>query len=167
MVKIYHTMPRYATKWKEHTTWKVSCFIVNLAYLNIKLHSLEFWAMIKILFVCHGTTLIGWDLPRETTINHDLYWNYYQFTTFLSSDMNLLQQKTVLKEANNAFFGTAFCLSAVSAKTCFRHTNKLQGFFFFRKTFTVWSTNSHTGGSSHLSYRIHRYRAWCQFLKGM
>ena len=29
--------------------------------------------MIKILFVCHGTTLINWDLPRETTINYDLY----------------------------------------------------------------------------------------------
>ena len=29
--------------------------------------------MTKILFVCHGTTLIDWDLPRETTINHDLY----------------------------------------------------------------------------------------------
>ena len=29
--------------------------------------------MVKILFLCHGTTLIDWDLPRETTINHDLY----------------------------------------------------------------------------------------------
>ena len=45
--------------------------------------------------------------------------NYYNFTTFLSSDMNLLQQKTVLKEANNAFFRTAFCLSAIFSKTYF------------------------------------------------
>ena len=33
--------------------------------------------------------------------------------------MNLLQRKTVLKEANIAFFRTAFCLSAISSKTCF------------------------------------------------
>ena len=33
--------------------------------------------------------------------------------------MNLLQQKTVLKEAKNAFFRTAFCLSAILSKTCF------------------------------------------------
>ena len=34
---------------------------------------------------------------------------YYKFTTFLSSDMILLQRKTVPKEANSASFGTAFC----------------------------------------------------------
>ena len=42
-----------------------------------------------------------------------------QFCNVLSSDMNLLQQKTVLKEADNAFFRTAFCLSAILSKTCF------------------------------------------------
>ena len=33
--------------------------------------------------------------------------------------MNLLQQKTVLKKANNAFFRTAFCLSAILSKRVF------------------------------------------------
>ena len=33
--------------------------------------------MIKILFVCHGTTLINRDLLRETTINCLLPSNYY------------------------------------------------------------------------------------------
>ena len=75
--------------------------------------------MIRILFVCHGTTSISLSLPRGATINHVTHPNYYNFTTFLSSDMNLLQQKAVLKEANIAFFGTAFCLSAISSKTCF------------------------------------------------
>ena len=44
---------------------------------------------------------------------------YYKFTTFLSSDMILLQRKTVPKEANSASSGAAFCLSAILSKTCF------------------------------------------------
>ena len=75
--------------------------------------------MIKILFCCHGTTSISWDFPRGATINHVTHPNYYNFTTLLSPDMNLLQQKTVLKEANIAFFRTVFCLSAIFSKTCF------------------------------------------------
>ena len=80
--------------------------------------------MIKILFVCHSTTSISLSLPRGATINHGIFSNYYDFTTFLSSDMDLLQQKAVLKEANIAFFRTVFYLSAISSKTCFlRQTN--------------------------------------------
>lgn len=33
--------------------------------------------MTKILFVCHGTTLISCDLLRETTINLVLHPKYY------------------------------------------------------------------------------------------
>ena len=67
--------------------------------------------MVKVLFVCHGTTLIGWDLPRETTINHDLYWNYYQFTTFLSSDMMKDKLKAVQRGRKTPLSGLLFvCL---------------------------------------------------------
>lgn len=72
--------------------------------------------------------LLVFDMKKEKEIEHTkkieeklviTHPNYYNFTTFLSSDMNLLQQKTVLKEANYAFFGTAFCLSAIFSKTYF------------------------------------------------
>ena len=35
--------------------------------------------MIKILFVCHGTTLISLEIPPKTTI---FFAFYYKFTTF-------------------------------------------------------------------------------------
>ena len=67
--------------------------------------------MINILFICHGTTLIGWDLPRETTINHDLHWNYYPFTTFLSSDMMKDKRNAVQRGRNTPLSGLLFlCL---------------------------------------------------------
>ena len=91
----------------------------NLAKQGKSRHWRRNFIVIKILFVCHGTTSISWVMPGGATINHVTHPNYYNFTTFLSSDMNLLQQKTVLKEANNAFFRTAFCLSAILSKTCF------------------------------------------------
>ena len=68
-------------------------------------------AMKKILFVCHGTTLIGWDLPRETTINRVLHKIYYQFTTFLSSDMMKDKRNAVQRGRNTPLSGLLFlCL---------------------------------------------------------
>ena len=46
--------------------------------------------MKRILFILHGTTSISLSLLRGATINHVTHPNYYNFTTFLSSDMNLL-----------------------------------------------------------------------------
>lgn len=47
--------------------------------------------------ICHGTISIIWRMPWETTINHDPNADYYQFTTFLRSDMMIKIQKTVLR----------------------------------------------------------------------
>ena len=90
--------------------------------------------MIKILFVCHGTTSISWDMPRGATINHVTHPNYYNFTTFLSSDMKWESQKQSRLGTKNAFSGTAFCLSAVFSKTCFSGRWRfLQLYTFCRK----------------------------------
>ena len=50
--------------------------------------------------------------PRKTTI-------FSHFTTYLSSDMTIKQQKQSPRGNRSASSGTVFCLSAVSAKTCF------------------------------------------------
>ena len=67
--------------------------------------------MVKILFLCHGTTLIDWDLPRETTTNRVLHKSYYQFTTFLSSDMMKDKRNAVQRGRNTPLSGLLFlCL---------------------------------------------------------
>ena len=38
--------------------------------------------MVKILFICHGTTWISAKKPWYSTINHAVIFIYYQFTTF-------------------------------------------------------------------------------------
>ena len=69
--------------------------------------------------ICHGTISIIWRMPWETTINHDPNADYYQFYYFFEVRYDDKNTKNSPAQEIHLLFGTAFCLSAVSPKTCF------------------------------------------------
>ena len=121
--KICHNIPPYAIGKRWRGGGNVPKPLAKAAYLGINLYSLEFWIMIKILFVCHGNNSCR-TAPFWKSGSSGVRWKQPILDWLWPIGMMLFQKKNCW----NNTFSEQICYALIKPDLSFKSVFCLDGF---------------------------------------